>query len=97
MVTSLLSTHTREGLHQARARVASQELSTHSLELRPETRQEVVETVSLLVSAEPHTAGTGPADIRPQRVKLTPHLIHLLVQVIHDGNELLKRMRPVHD
>ena len=96
-MTSLLSTHTREGLHQARARVASQELSTQSLELRPETRQEVVETVSLLVSAKPHTAGTGPADIRPQRVKLTPHLRQLLVEVIHSGIELLKRMRLVHN
>lgn len=63
--TSLLSTNTREGLLQGRARVANQELSTHSLELRSLTCQEVVETVSLLGGAEPHTAGTGSADIEP--------------------------------
>ena len=77
--------------------MASQELSTHGLELWPETHQEVVETVSLLVSAELHTAGTGPADIRPQRVQLTPHLRQLLVEVIDGGIELLKRIRLVHN
>ena len=64
-MTSLLSTHTGEGLHQPQARVASQELSAHGLELRPKMRREVVETVNLLVSAEPHKTGIGPADIQP--------------------------------
>ena len=96
-MTSLLNANTCESLHQGWVRVASQELSTHNLELRPETRQEVVETVSLLVSTEPHTARIGPTDIRPQRVKLTPHLRQLLVEVIHGGIELLKRMCLVHN
>lgn len=64
--------------HQGRARVASQKLSTHGLELGSEMRQEVIETVSLLVNVEPRTTGAGPTDIRPQRVELTQHLRYLL-------------------